>query len=111
MLLSDCISHTQDFKWGWHIEGDYSEIKVAKLFCETFPECSLPGTVSKNAIQKDRSTLLLRRCNGQILPHLYPIPSIISQIRTTFCSGWKQRLLKEYLKNIDRKKVPTSKPR
>ena len=32
-------------------KGDSSEIKVAMNFFETFPECSLPSSVSKNTIK------------------------------------------------------------
>ena len=33
------------------LKGDSSEIKVTDEFFETFPECSLPSTVSKNTIK------------------------------------------------------------
>ena len=38
-------------------------------FFETFPECSLPSTVSKNTI-KMMSLFSFKRCDGPILPHL-----------------------------------------
>ena len=36
-------------------KGDSSEIKVAMIFFETFPECFLPSTVSKTKNKNDKS--------------------------------------------------------
>ena len=38
-------------------KNDSSEIKVAMNFFETFPECSLPSTVSKKKNKNDRSMM------------------------------------------------------
>ena len=43
-------------------------------FFETFPECSLPSTVSKNI--HDRSPFLFKRFDGPILPH-YFVPVLV----------------------------------
>ena len=37
--------------WHYFVSGDSSEIKVTDEFFETFSECSLQSTVSKNTIK------------------------------------------------------------
>ena len=72
--------------------------KLPNNIFETFPECSLPGTVSKNGNKTCKSPFSLKRCDGLILPHLCLITRVVSSVPVTFCGSWKQRLLKQYLK-------------
>ena len=46
------------------------KLKFPMNFFKTFPECSLPSTVSKKNNKNDRSPFSLKRYDGPILPNL-----------------------------------------
>ena len=64
------VSVTIDISWKGPIKVIPQKQKLPMNFFETFPECSLSSTVSKNGIKNDRSPFSFKRCDKPILPHL-----------------------------------------
>ena len=76
-------------------------MKVARHFFESFPGCSLPGTVSKYTMKRiGYYAHLIKRYDGSILPHLCLTTLVILSVHVTFYGGWKQRLSKQNLEKI-----------
>ena len=78
-------------------------------FSETFPECSQPITVSKNAIKMIDHHSRLRDVMGQSYP-IYACTRAnhahYSSVHVTFCGSLKHNVLKVILKKtVDRYKV------
>ena len=73
--------------WYWS-SGDSSEIEVTDEFFQTFPECPLSSTVSKNTRKNDRSPFSFKRCDGPILSHCASTRANhvhYSAVQVTFC--------------------------
>ena len=73
------------------------KLNLPMIFFETFPECSLPSTVSKNTIKMMGHHSRLRDMKGQS----YPIYGCIranhacySSVEVMFCGSSKHNLLK-----------------
>ena len=60
------------------------KLKLPMNFFETFPECSLPSTVSKNTIQMIGHHARLRDVTGQFMPVLVLITCVIHQAKLYF---------------------------
>ena len=79
------------------LNGDSSEIKVADEFFESFPECSLPSTVSKNTIKMIGHHSCLRDVMGQsylICACTRTNHARYSSVHVTFCGSSKHSLQK-----------------
>ena len=69
-------------------------------FFKTFPECSLPSTVSKNTLKMIGHHSRLRDVMGQSYP-IYACTRAnharYSSVQVTFCGSSEHSLLKKYL--------------
>ena len=94
-----CAAHWLDY-----IKVIPQKSKLLINFFETFPEFSLPSTVSKNAIKMIGHPARFRDVSGQS----YPINACTladraryTLVQVTFCGSWKHNFFKQYLgKNL-----------
>ena len=99
MCLIISILCVTQHSWGFkgYFKVISQKLKLPMNIFETFPECSLPNTVSKNTIKMIGHHAHLRELMGQSYS-IYACTGTnhtrYSSVQVIFCSSWKLSLLK-----------------